>query len=77
VTDETSAPKKPPPSKEHVKDRAAAIEHGGEGHEDVDEEAAERAAEATLEDSEARTFDPDTRTHEGGDVPRRSSDETA
>jgi hypothetical protein len=79
VADEIEAPKQPPPSKEHVKDRAKSLEHGGEGHEDVegDPEASERAAEAILEESEERTFDPDTRKHEGGAVPRRSSEETA
>jgi hypothetical protein len=71
--------RRPPPSEEHVKDRAKSLEHGGEGHEGVegDPEWAERAAEAMLEESEERTFDPDSRKHEGGDVPRRSSDETA
>jgi hypothetical protein len=79
VTDEASTPPKDPPSRKHVKDRAKSLEKGGEGHDEVegDPEAAERSAEAMLEDSEARTFDPDTRKHEGGDVPRRSSEETA
>jgi hypothetical protein len=77
--DEGDAPAKPPPSDEHVKERAKKLEHGGEGQEDIegDSEAAEKAAESILEESEERTFDPDSRTHEGGDVPRRSSDETA
>lgn len=77
--DEADPPPQPPPSDEHVKDRAASLEHGGEGHEGVegDPEAAKRAAEAILEESEERTLDPDTQTHEGGDVPRRTSEETA
>jgi hypothetical protein len=42
-----------------------------------DIEAARRAARRMLEDSEERTFDPAAHDHEGGDVIRRSSSETA
>jgi hypothetical protein len=77
VTDERSTSKQPTPSKEHVKDRARSLEHGGEGHEvDGDPEAAERSAEAILEESEERTFDNAPRDPEDDSVPRRSSDET-
>jgi len=57
--------------------RAKSLEHGGEGHEvEGDPEAAERAAEAILEESEERTFDEAPRDPEDDSVPRRSSEET-
>ena len=67
------------PLDEQVEERAKKLAKGGEGHEDIegDPEAADRAADAILEESEERTFDEATRDPEKDTVIRRSSDETA
>ncbi|MQA99998.1 MAG: hypothetical protein GEU78_06850 [Actinobacteria bacterium] len=67
------------PSEEQVEERARELEHGGEGVEDIEGDAAkaERAAERILEDSEGRTFDPATVDPEDDSVIRRNSEETA
>jgi hypothetical protein len=75
----TDKPRGTEAAEEQVDSRAKSLEHGGEGHEDIegDPEAAEKAAEAMLEESEERTFDRAPRDPEDESVPRRTSDETA
>jgi hypothetical protein len=67
------------PSDDNVEDRARELEHGGEGHEDIegDESKAERAAEQILEESEGRKFDPATVDPEDDSVIRRDAEESA
>jgi hypothetical protein len=64
---------------EKVERLAQKLMRGGDGNDAVanDIEAARRAARRMLEESEARTFDPNVYDHEDDGVIRRSSTETA
>jgi hypothetical protein len=70
---------KDPLPEDKVATRARQLEHGGEGHLGLDEDAesAARASQRILEESEERTHDPATTNPESDDVIRRTSEETA
>ncbi|MDQ3661233.1 MAG: hypothetical protein M3454_09290 [Actinomycetota bacterium] len=66
------------PSAEAIEERARKLEHGGEGHESLtdDRDAARRAAEQMLRESEERVADPATTDRFDDDAIRRSSEDT-
>jgi hypothetical protein len=65
------------PSSGAIEERARKLEHGGEGHEGLedDRDASRRAAEQILRESEERIADPATTGRSEDDAIRRSSED--